>query len=155
MGTTPPPPETPKSPEQTGLSTWREVTTLTDVLPPPSFVTQRPKPSMWQKKGHCFCWQIWVKNLGEDTGFQVRTSGQGWALEAGTEGASWTCLPQLLARMITSQFCRWWWGLPLGGLVLGKRLILEPGKNNGKSFPMTFISPSWDPTVPVTSGVRG
>lgn len=33
-------------------------------------------------------------------------------------------------------------GPPLGGLVLGKWLILEPGKNNGKSFPMTFISPS-------------
>ena len=26
---------------------------------------------------------------------------------------------------------------------MGKRLLLEPGKNNGKSFPMPFISPCW------------
>ena len=34
-------------------------------------------------------------------------------------------------------------GPPHGGLLLSKRLVLEPWKNNGKSFPMTFISPSW------------
>ena len=32
---------------------------------------------------------------------------------------------------------------PHGGLLLSKRLVLEPWKNNGKSFPTTFISPSW------------
>ena len=34
-------------------------------------------------------------------------------------------------------------GPPRGGPLLGKRLLLEPAKNNGKSFPMPFISPCW------------
>lgn len=34
-------------------------------------------------------------------------------------------------------------GPPRGGLLLGKWLLLEPGKNNGTSFPMPFVSPCW------------
>ena len=34
-------------------------------------------------------------------------------------------------------------GPPCGGLLLGKRLLLEPGKNNGTSFPMPLVSPCW------------